>query len=50
MVKKILMAMILTSAVAFAPVAAWAHYTGYPHHHHHHDYHHHDHHHHRYHF
>ena len=34
MVKKILAALLLASAVAFAPVAAWAHYTGYSHHHH----------------
>jgi len=35
MVKKILMAMLVTSAVAFAPAAAWAHETGHPYHHHH---------------
>jgi hypothetical protein len=34
MVKKILAALLLASAVAFAPVAASAHYTGYRHHHH----------------
>jgi len=33
-VKKILAVLLLASAVAFAPVAASAHYTGYPHHHH----------------
>jgi hypothetical protein len=34
MVKRILAALLLASAVAFAPVAASAHYTGYRHHHH----------------
>jgi hypothetical protein len=34
MVKKILAALLLASSVAFAPVAASAHYTGYRHHHH----------------
>ncbi len=47
MVKKILAALLLASAVAFAPVAASAHYTGYPHHHHHYGYGHHYHHHYR---
>ena len=48
MLKRILAALALTTAVAFAPIAAEAHYTGHPHHHgYHHGYHHHYHHYHR---
>ena len=43
MLKRIIAALALTGAVAFAPIAAEAHYTGHPHHHHH-EYHHHHHH------
>jgi hypothetical protein len=34
MLKKIIAALALTAAVALAPIAAQAHYTGHPHHHH----------------
>ena len=41
MLKKLFVAAIMSSAVAFAPASAWAHYTGKPHHHHCHYHHHH---------